>query len=82
MTHAACVVGASIICVDVLVRLIASKKDFTIQDSGVFLACSLSLSFGVMVRLPLICPTMQHANGRIALLCLSWHVTIIEKLSQ
>ncbi|KAK3375251.1 Zinc/iron permease [Podospora didyma] len=45
----ACVVGASIICVDVLVRLIPSKRQFRIQDSSVFLACSLSLSFGVML---------------------------------
>ncbi|TVY80774.1 hypothetical protein LSUE1_G008501, partial [Lachnellula suecica] len=45
----ACIAGASIICVDVLVRLIPSKKDFRIQDSNVFLAASLSLSFGVML---------------------------------
>lgn len=45
----ACVAGASIICVDILVRHIPSKRDFRIQDSGVFLACSLSLSFGVML---------------------------------
>lgn len=46
---AACVVGASIICVDILVRLIPSQRKFRIQDSNAFLACSLSLSFGVMV---------------------------------
>ncbi|TVY86268.1 Zinc-regulated transporter [Lachnellula willkommii] len=45
----ACVAGASIICVDYLVRLIPSKKDFRIQDSNIFLASSLSLSFGVML---------------------------------
>ncbi|KAK0709114.1 Zinc/iron permease [Lasiosphaeria miniovina] len=45
----ACVVGASIICVDSLVRLIPSKRQFRIQESSMFLACSLSLSFGVML---------------------------------
>ncbi|KAM0452949.1 hypothetical protein ACHAO4_005369 [Trichoderma viride] len=45
----ACVFGASIICVDALVRLIPGKSNFRIQDSNIFLACSLSLSFGVML---------------------------------
>ena len=45
----ACVFGASIICVDVIVRLFPGKRNFRIQDSNAFLACSLSLSFGVMV---------------------------------
>lgn len=45
----ACVFGASVICVDIFVRLLPGKKDFRIQDSNTFLACSLSLSFGVMV---------------------------------
>ncbi|RYP45047.1 hypothetical protein DL768_008562 [Monosporascus sp. mg162] len=49
----ACIVGASVICVDVLVRLIPSKRDFRIQDSNAFLASSLSLSFGVMVFMSL-----------------------------
>jgi ZIP family zinc transporter len=51
----ACVVGASIVCVDVIVRLFPGKKSFRIQDSNVFLACSLSLSFGVMVITPFVC---------------------------
>ncbi|GAO13129.1 hypothetical protein UVI_02024870 [Ustilaginoidea virens] len=45
----ACVFGASIVCVDFLVRLIPGKRNFRIQDSNVFLASSLSLSFGVMM---------------------------------
>ncbi|KAF6842880.1 Zinc-regulated transporter 3 [Colletotrichum musicola] len=45
----ACVVGASIICVDVFVRYLPGKRNFRIQDSNVFLASSLSLSFGVML---------------------------------
>ncbi|KAH6668848.1 ZIP zinc transporter [Halenospora varia] len=45
----ACVVGASIICIDLLVQCIPSKRNFRIQDSSVFLASSLSLSFGVML---------------------------------
>ena len=47
----ACVVGSSIICVDLVVRRIPSKHDFRIQDSDAFLSASLSLSFGVMVRI-------------------------------
>jgi hypothetical protein len=45
----ACSFGATIICIDVLVRLFPGQKHFRIQDSNAFLACSLSLSFGVMV---------------------------------
>ncbi|KAK7414889.1 Zinc transporter [Neonectria punicea] len=45
----ACVVGASVICVDLIVRLFPGKRNFRIQDSNGFLACSLSLSFGVML---------------------------------
>ncbi|KAL7819377.1 ZIP zinc transporter domain-containing protein [Trichoderma aethiopicum] len=45
----ACVLGSSIICIDLLVRLFPGKANFRIQDSNVFLACSLSLSFGVML---------------------------------
>ncbi|KAI1502677.1 ZIP zinc transporter [Biscogniauxia marginata] len=49
----ACVLGASIICVDVVVRLFPGKRNFRIQDSNTFLACSLSLSFGVMLFMSL-----------------------------
>ncbi|KAI0847911.1 Zinc/iron permease [Daldinia vernicosa] len=49
----ACVIGSSIICVDEIVRLFPGKKDFRIQDSNTFLACSLSLSFGVMLFMSL-----------------------------
>ncbi|KAK0646620.1 Zinc/iron permease [Cercophora newfieldiana] len=45
----ACSLGATIICVDVAVRLFPGQKHFRIQDSNAFLACSLSLSFGVML---------------------------------
>ncbi|KAK2069200.1 hypothetical protein P8C59_003801 [Phyllachora maydis] len=45
----ACVAGASIICIDVVVRLIPSQSKFSIQESNGFLASSLSLSFGVML---------------------------------
>ncbi|KAL8388631.1 hypothetical protein RB595_009113 [Gaeumannomyces hyphopodioides] len=45
----ACIAGASIICVDSLVRLFPGQKRFRIEESNVFLACSLSLSFGVMI---------------------------------
>ncbi|KAI0969193.1 Zinc/iron permease [Xylaria arbuscula] len=49
----ACVLGAVIICVDVFIRLFPGKKNFRIQDSNTFLACSLSLSFGVMLFMSL-----------------------------
>jgi hypothetical protein len=45
----ACVCGASIICVDIVVRLIPRYRNFQIADSDTFLSASLSLSFGVMV---------------------------------
>ncbi|KAM4057087.1 ZIP zinc transporter [Hirsutella rhossiliensis] len=45
----ACVFGASVICVDVLVRFLPGKHNFRIEESNAFLACSLSLSFGVML---------------------------------
>ncbi|KAI9675411.1 MAG: hypothetical protein M1817_001315 [Caeruleum heppii] len=45
----ACVVGSSIICVDLLIQKIPSKQNFRIQDSSAFLSSSLSLSFGVML---------------------------------
>ncbi|KAK3066691.1 Zinc transporter [Teratosphaeriaceae sp. CCFEE 6253] len=49
MVCTACVLGASIICVDLIVRLFPGKKNFRIQDSDAFLSASLSLSFGVML---------------------------------
>ncbi len=58
----ACILGASVICVDIPIRLIPSKRHFRIQESNAFLACSLSLSFGVMVRDP---------RG-IPIFCVSW----------
>lgn len=48
---AACIFGASFICVDLIVRQFPGKKGWRIQDSDVFLSTSLSLSFGVMVWL-------------------------------
>ncbi|KAK2605167.1 hypothetical protein N8I77_008026 [Diaporthe amygdali] len=45
----ACVMGACVICVDLVIRYLPGKQDFRIQDSNSFLACSLSLSFGVMI---------------------------------
>ncbi|KAL2064061.1 hypothetical protein VTL71DRAFT_4555 [Oculimacula yallundae] len=45
----ACIIGASIVCVDIVIRLIPSKRNFRIQESDAFMASSLSLSFGVMI---------------------------------
>jgi ZIP family zinc transporter len=46
----ACIAGASVILIDIPIRLIPGKHNFRIQESNAFLASSLSLSFGVMVR--------------------------------
>lgn len=48
----ACIFGASVVCIDILIRVLPGKSNFRIQESNAFLACSLSLSFGVMVSLP------------------------------
>ncbi|KAL1305809.1 hypothetical protein AAFC00_003971 [Neodothiora populina] len=45
----ACVLGASIICADVIIQCFPGKRNFRIQDSDAFLSASLSLSFGVML---------------------------------
>ena len=45
----ACIAGASVILIDIPIRLIPGKRNFRIQESNAFLAASLSLSFGVMV---------------------------------
>ncbi|KAI9807779.1 MAG: hypothetical protein M1825_005084 [Sarcosagium campestre] len=45
----ACILGSSIICIDVLVRLFPGQSRFKVQDSSAFLSASLSLSFGVML---------------------------------
>jgi len=48
----ACVIGASIVCVDIAVRQFPGMEKFSIAESDAFLSASLSLSFGVMVRDP------------------------------
>ncbi|QSS63997.1 vacuolar Zn-iron permease [Histoplasma capsulatum] len=45
----ACVLGSSIICVDVIARNCFGLKNFKISDSNVFLSASLSLSAGVLL---------------------------------
>ncbi|KAI4789429.1 hypothetical protein E4T44_13279 [Aureobasidium sp. EXF-8845] len=50
VSGAACIIGASIICVDIIIRKFPGKRNFRIQDSDIFLSTSLSLSFGVMVQ--------------------------------
>lgn len=45
----ACILGASVICVDIIIRQFPGKRNFRIQDSDSFLSMSLSLSFGVML---------------------------------
>jgi hypothetical protein len=45
----ACVVGASVICIDKIIQLFPGYRKFKIEDNNTFLSSSLSLSFGVMV---------------------------------
>lgn len=45
----ACVVGSSIICVDLIIQKIPARRHFEIQHSNTFLSSSLSLTSGVMV---------------------------------
>ncbi|KAL5598765.1 hypothetical protein BROUX41_003899 [Berkeleyomyces rouxiae] len=45
----ACILGASIICVDLITARVPRWRSFRIQQSDTFLAASLSLSFGVMI---------------------------------
>lgn len=66
----ACVMGACVICVDLLIRYIPGKQDFRIQDSSSFLACSLSLSFGVMVSGPY---SSSHTAYCLCWLSQAWH---------
>lgn len=50
MKSTACILGASVIYVDVIAANVFKKRTFRIEDSNEFLSSSLSLSFGVMVR--------------------------------
>ncbi|KAF8423664.1 Zinc/iron permease [Tirmania nivea] len=45
----ACVLGSSIICVDLLTKHIPRWRHFSIRENSTFLSASLSLSFGVMI---------------------------------
>jgi len=45
----ACILGASVICVDIILRRLPGWHDFSIAQSDKFLSASLSLSFGVML---------------------------------
>ncbi|OQE19801.1 hypothetical protein PENFLA_c018G01195 [Penicillium flavigenum] len=45
----ACVLGSSVICVDVLVQALSHRKSFQIANSSNFLSASLCLSAGVML---------------------------------
>jgi ZIP family zinc transporter len=47
----ACVLGSSLICIDVLLRRFSRRKSFRIVNSNGFLSASLCLSAGVMVPL-------------------------------
>ena len=58
----ACVIGASFICCDIIVRQLPGMQKFSIAESDAFLSASLSLSFGVMVRTWLARPTVHWAD--------------------
>ncbi|KAI8187189.1 hypothetical protein KHU50_006926 [Colletotrichum sp. SAR 10_65] len=65
----ACIVGASVICIDILVRWLPGQRNFRIQESNVFLASSLSLSFGVMLYSALnsMLPSSKHQSRKTSL---------------
>ncbi|KAI8295360.1 hypothetical protein K4K59_004622 [Colletotrichum sp. SAR11_240] len=65
----ACIVGASAICIDILVRWLPGQRNFRIQESNVFLASSLSLSFGVMLYSALnsMLPSSKHQSRKTSL---------------
>lgn len=81
--YSACVVGSSIICIDLIVQRVPSKRDFRIQDSDVFLSASLSLSFGVMVGVSFLrWLTLSLTKFVIiAFLLFVQHVALLESLS-
>ena len=76
----ACVVGSSIICVDLIIQRIPSKRNFRIQDSDTFLSASLSLSFGVMVSLVHLPPQFPWLTMKVALLCTIQHAPFCQKI--
>lgn len=45
----ACIIGSSIICIDLITRYIPKLRSFKVRKSKTFLSASLSLSFGVMI---------------------------------
>jgi hypothetical protein len=47
----ACMFGASLICIDLILRRLPGQRNFKIEESNAFLSSSLSLSFGVMVSI-------------------------------
>ncbi|PYH45875.1 Zn(2+) transporter ZRT3 [Aspergillus saccharolyticus JOP 1030-1] len=49
VSGAACVLGSSVICVDILLRHLSRRKDFQIVHNNAFLSASLCLSAGVML---------------------------------
>ncbi|KAJ9203224.1 hypothetical protein DTO164E3_2695 [Paecilomyces variotii] len=49
VSGAACILGSSVICVDLIVRKCSSRKDFDITSNNAFLAASMSLSAGVLL---------------------------------
>ena len=75
----ACVIGASVICVDLVIQRIPGKQNFRIQDSNGFLAGALSLSFGIMLFSALnnMLPEAQEylSNGGLSKAAAAW-VTI------
>ncbi|RAH70471.1 Zn(2+) transporter ZRT3 [Aspergillus aculeatinus CBS 121060] len=49
VSGAACVLGSSVICVDIVLRQLTRRKDFQIVHNNAFLSASLCLSAGVML---------------------------------
>ncbi|KFY17178.1 hypothetical protein V491_05093 [Pseudogymnoascus sp. VKM F-3775] len=76
----ACVLGSSIICIDLVLRHIPRWKHFSIQDSSLFLACSMSLSFGVMVTTPQATTSTRAVLMMLDLLRAVQHAAIVKEV--
>jgi len=57
------VLGACFINLDIILHVVPSWRSFNIRQSTTFLAASLSLSFGVMVRNRPVHVSVDEGNG-------------------
>lgn len=78
--YAACTFGASVICVDLVIRQFPGHRNFKIEDSNTFLSTGLSLSFGVMVRITLHARISHLLMTRVDIFFFVQHAAIIKEV--